>query len=126
MQKMPEAPSYLTPEQDVVWREIIASRAGNLIQPESYRLLVEYCRAVVECDKIASQLDAFDPSWVGDNDGLKRWDKLQAMAARSQGVVSTLATKLRIATNGIVRGENAGTILKKSSKPKPWELVSDA
>lgn len=126
LQAMPEAPSYLTPEQDTVWREVIASRAGDLIQLESYRLLVEYCRAVVECDKIAAQLDAFDPSWAADTDGLKRWDKLQAMAARSQGVVATLATKLRIATSSSVRAENAGTVLKKSSKPKPWELVSDA
>ena len=125
LQKMPEPPSYLTPEQDVVWREIISSRAGDLIGPEAYRLLVEYCRAIVEGDKIASQLDAFDPTWLGDDEGLKRWDKLQAIACRNQGVVATLATKLRLATSSTVRAENAGTVMKKGAKLKPWEMAID-
>jgi len=103
LQKMPEPPAYLTPEESTVWGEIIASRAGDLIQSEAFRLLVEYCRAVVLGDKIAAQLDAFDPSWVADDDGLKRWGKLQQMAARNQGVIATLATKLRIATSSSVR-----------------------
>jgi hypothetical protein len=123
LHKMAEPPSYLTPEQDTVWREIVSSRAGDLIGTESFRLLVEYCRAISECDKIAVQLDAFDPSWAADEEGLKRWDKLQAMAARAQGVASTLATKLRIATSSSVRAENAGTIMKKGAKLKPWEVV---
>lgn len=123
LQKMPEPPAYLTPEQDIVWREVISSRAGDLIGVEAFRVLVEYCRAVVEGDKIASQLDAFDPSWLADDDGLKRWDKLQAIACRNQGVLATLATKLRIATSSSVRAENAGTILKKGAKAKPWEVA---
>lgn len=122
LQKMPEPPGYVTPEQDAVWREVIGSRAGDLIGPESYRLLIEYCRAVVEGDKIAAQLDAFDPSWLADDEGLKRWDKLQAIATRNQGVIATLATKLRIATSSTVRAENAGTVMKKGAKLKPWEM----
>ena len=125
LQKIPEPPSYLTPEQDGVWREVMLSRAGDLIGLESHRLLVEYCRAVQECNKIAAQLDAFVPSWAADDEGLKRWDKLQAMAARSQGVVATLATKLRLATSSSVRAENAGTVLKKGTKRKPWEFVNE-
>lgn len=125
LQKMPEPPAYLTPEEDTEWRRIVASRAGDLIEPQSYRLLVEYCRAVVLGDKIAAQLDAFDPSWIADDDGLKRWDRLQQMAARNQGVLATLATKLRIATSSSVRAENAGTVLKKGAKRKPWEFDSE-
>lgn len=121
--RMPEPPAYLTPEQDSVWREVIASRAGDLIGPEAYRLLVEYSRAVDLGDKIAAQLDAFDPAWIADDDGLKRWDRLQAMAARNQGVVATLATKLRLATSSSVRAENAGTVMKKGAKLKPWEVA---
>ena len=102
--RMPEPPAYLTPEQDSVWREVIASRAVDL------------------GDKIAAQLDAFDPAWIADDDGLKRWDRLQAMAARNQGVVATLATKLRLATSSSVRAENAGTVMKKGAKLKPWEV----
>ena len=123
--KFPEPPAYLTPEQDTIWREVIVSRAGELIGPESYRLLVEYARSADLGNKIAAQLDAFDPDWIADDDGLKRWDRLQMMAARNQGVLSTLATKLRIATSSSVRAENAGTILKKGAKKKPWEFDED-
>ena len=96
-----------------------------MIGTESYRLLVEYARSADLGNKIAAQLDAFDPDWIADDDGLKRWDRLQMMAARNQGVLSTLATKLRIATSSSVRAENAGTILKKGAKKKPWEFDED-
>ena len=125
LQKIPEPPAYLTPNQETIWREVMASRASDLIGLEAFRLLVEYCRAVSECDKVASQLDAFDPVWAADEEGLKRWDKLQAMAARAQGVVSTLATKLRIATSSSVRAENAGTVMQKGAKLKPWEFANE-
>lgn len=121
LQKMPEPPAYLTPEEDTEWRRVIASRAGDLIGPESFALLVEYCRAVVFGNKVAAQLDAFDMAWLQDDDGLKRLDKLHQIQARNQGVLSTLATKLRIATSSSVRAENAGTIMKKGAKKKPWE-----
>lgn len=123
--KMPEPPSYLTPEQHQVWSEVMGSRAGDLIQPQSFNLLIEYCRAVDMGNKISAQLDAFDPQWVADEDGLKRWDKLHQMAARNQGVISTLATKLRLATTASVRLENASTVLQKGAKLRPWEVNHD-
>lgn len=121
LDKFPQPPAYLSPEEDTEWRRIISSRAGDLIGEESFGLLVEYCRAIVIGNKIASQLDAFDMAWMADDEGLKRFDKLHQIAARNQGVLTTLATKLRIATSSSVRAENAGTIMKKGAKKKPWE-----
>lgn len=125
LEKIPQPVAYLSPEEDTEWRRIISSRAGDLIGVEAYGLLTEYCRAIVTGNKIAAQLDAFDMSWLADDDGLKRFDKLHQIAARNQGVMTTLATKLRIATSSSVRAETAGTVMKKGEKKKPWEFDNE-
>lgn len=125
LEKLPQPTAYLSPEEDTEWRRIISSRAGDIIGVEAYSLLVEYCRAIVIGNKIAAQLDAFDVSWLADDDGLKRFDKLHQIAARNQGVMTTLATKLRISTTSTIRPENASTIMKKGEKKKPWEFDNE-
>ena len=105
LEKIPQPVAYLSPEEDTEWCKIISNRVtGN---------------------KIAAQLDAFDMSWLADDDGLKRFDKLHQIAARNQGVMTTLATKLRIATSSSVRAETAGTVMKKGEKKKPWEFDNE-
>lgn len=121
LQKLPEPPSYLTPEQEDVWRLVVASRGGDLIAPESFPVLVEYCRAVISANQVAAQLDAFDPEWAKDDEGLKRWDKLLAMQDRLAGKVASLAGKLRLTPSSRVQAVSAGRNADKGAKRKPWE-----
>lgn len=121
LDRIPEPPSYLTPEQDDLWRLVMASRGGDLIAPESFPVLVEYCRAVTAANHIASQLDAFDPSWAGDDEGLKRWDKLLAMQDRIAKNVASLGAKLRLTPSSRVQAISAGRNANKGAKKKPWE-----
>jgi len=121
LQRLPEPPAYLTPEQEDIWRLVVASRGGDLIAPESFPVLVEYCRAVTSANHVASQLDAFDPSWVADDEGLKRWDKLLAMQDRLAGKVASLAGKLRLTPSSRVQAISAGRHADKGAKLKPWQ-----
>lgn len=121
LQKLPEPPSYLTPEQEDVWRLVVASRGGDLIAPESFPVLVEYCRQVISANQVAAQLDAFDPEWAKDDEGLKRWDKLLAMQDRLAGKVASLAAKLRLTPSSRVQAISAGRHADKGAKRKPWE-----
>lgn len=118
---LPQAPSYLTPEQDEIWRVVIASRGGDLIAPESYPVLVEYCRAVTGANQIAAQLDEFLPEWAKDEEGLKRWDKLLAMQDRLAKTVASLGAKLRLTPSSRVQAISAGRNADKGQKRKPWE-----
>ena len=120
--KLPSPPAYLTPEQEDVWRMVIASRGGDLIAPESFPVLIEYCRAVIAGNQIAAQLDSFDTSWVADDEGLKRWDKLLAMQDRSAKIVASLAAKLRLTPSSRVQAISAGRNANKGAKRKPWEV----
>lgn len=125
LQKLPEPPSYLSPEQEDVWRLVVASRGGDLISPESYPVLVEYCRATISANQIAAQLDAFDPEWSKDDEGLKRWDKLLAMQDRVAGKVASLAGKLRLTPSSRVQAISAGRNADKGAKRKPWEFEEE-
>lgn len=122
LQRLPEPPSYLTPEQEDVWRLVVASRGGDLIAPESFPVLVEYCRQVISANQVAAQLDAFDPEWAKDDEGLKRWDKLLAMQDRLAGKVASLAGKLRLTPSSRVQAISAGRNADKGAKRKPWEF----
>lgn len=121
LQRLAEPPSYLTPEQDDIWRLVVASRGGDLIAPESFPVLVEYCRAVTSANQVAAQLDAFDQSWASDEEGLKRWDKLLAMQDRLAGKVASLAGKLRLTPSSRVQAISAGRHADKGEKRKPWQ-----
>lgn len=117
----PSPQSYLNPEQDEIWRTVIASRGGDLIAPESYPVLVEYCRAVIGSNQVAAQLDSFSPEWAKDEEGLKRWDKLLAMQDRLAKTVASLAAKLRLTPSSRVQAISAGRNADKGQKRKPWE-----
>ena len=121
LQRLPEPPSYLTPEQEDVWRMVVASRGGDLIAPESFPVLVEYCRQVISADQVAAPLEAFGPEWSKDDEGLKRWDKLLAMQDRLAGKVASLAGKLRLTPSSRVQAISAGRNADKGAKRKPWE-----
>ena len=123
--RLPEPPSYLTPEQEDIWRVVVASRGGDLIAPESFPVLVEYCRSVISANQVAAQLDAFDQEWSKDEDGLKRWDKLLAMQDRLSRNVASLAAKLRLTPSSRVQAISAGRNADKGAKRKPWERLED-
>lgn len=120
-EKLPEPPQNLTPPQVEVWKLVIGSRGGDMIDPEAFPILVEYCRAVTMADEIAAQLAEFDPKWVKLDEGLRRWDRLTAMQARTQGVIATLGVKLRISPSSRIRADKAGPIAAKGAKRRPWE-----
>ena len=121
--KLPEPPAYLTPEQEDIWRLVVASRGGDLIAPESFPVLVEYCRAVTGSNQVAAQLDSFDPEWSKDDEGMKRWDKLLAMQDRLSRNVASLAAKLRLTPSSRVQAISAGRNANKGVKLKPWETL---
>lgn len=118
LRPIPKAPEHLTESQSDIWCLVMNSRAGELITPESYPVVVEYCRAVVAADQVAQELDEFKPEWRKTDEGLRRWDKLLAMQDRLAGKIASLAVKLRITPSTRVHPEKAGTNARKD-----WEIV---
>lgn len=121
--KMPQPPSYLAPEAEEVWRVVVASRGGDLIAPEAYPVLVEFCRAVAQATTLGRLVDDFDPRWARDAEGLERWDRLQKMHDRAARRMAALATKLRLPPSSRVQAISAGRNADKGPKCKPWEFT---
>ena len=93
---IPRPPSHLTPAQSEVWRLVMAASAGQYIASEAFPVLVEFCRAVVEADRIAAEVDRFDMAWSREPDGMKQLKALHAMQDVAARRVTNIATRLRI------------------------------
>jgi hypothetical protein len=73
------------------------------------------------------EIEAFDPAWIADDDGLRRLDKLTAIAERESRAASSLATRLRITRQAVEHPTTVGRSLKNQAKTrKPWELPLEA
>ena len=122
-QRFAEPPGHLTPAQAETWRMVVSTPTGDMIGPECFGVLTEYCRCVEHAEKVAEQLDQVDPSWAKDDDGLKRWDKLLGMQDRLAARIALLATKLRATPSTRYRASKAALLAEKANKLKPWEVA---
>lgn len=90
-------------------------------------MLENYVRHVVRGRILASEIEAFDQSWMADDDGLDRFDKLLKMAERESRAASSLATRLRITRHSQIDPQTSGRKFARQGRAqKPWELPESA
>lgn len=119
--RMPDPPDTLTLEQQEIWNMVLSSRGGDLIAREAYPVLVEYCKAVSNANKISGALDSFEADCADDPERLERWHKLLRMQEQHSRLVATLAGKLRLTPASRIQPISAGRNAAKGDKLKPWE-----
>lgn len=81
--------------------------------PETWPLLVAYCRHTVTARMVAALLEATDP--VED---LARYDRLSRIGVRQSNILVTLATKMRLTHTARYRVDKRVPV---SATPKPWD-----
>lgn len=118
-------PAILTPAQRVVWMETVNSKPSEWFGPEHVPILEAYCRHVVTARTLAEQIETFDPEWIKDDDGLKRFDRILAMHTRETGRVNELARAMRLTQQSIYRADKAATLEKRGRASKPWQTPVD-
>jgi hypothetical protein len=116
------APAILNDAQMEVWHEVVNDQPASAFTPTHAPLLEQYCRHIVQARILDQQLQNFDPEWMADEDGLKRYDRLLAMAEREGRAASSLATRLRITRQAVDHNTVARAIKNQSKERKPWEL----
>ena len=120
---IPRPPSHLTPAQGEVWRLVMAASAGQYIATEAFPVLVEYCRAVVEADRIAAEVDRFDMAWSREPDGMKQLKGLHAMQDVAARRVTNIATRLRIPPSSRIHQRTAGSAeARHNPNRRPWDV----
>lgn len=120
--QLPPPPARMSDEQGLIWRTVMASPIAQLIRPEAWPILEEYCRAVVNARRIGALIDSLDP----ETSTIDEWDKLLNMQARTQRAMQSLAEKLRIPPSTVHNGEKtaAKLISHAKSTERPWEDLS--
>jgi hypothetical protein len=111
----------LTPAQARIWDSVIGSRGADLIAPEAYPVLVEYCRAAALANQIAIELTKFDTGRTKNRTTMRRWAALQAMQERAARSVALLAGKLRLTPSSRAAPGTVGRNADKGAKFKPWQ-----
>ena len=121
-----QPPLHLTDAERVVWFEVVNDQPADAFMVTHAPLLELYCRHVVNARVIADEITNFDRAWLADDDGLKRYDRLLAMAERESRAASSLATRLRITRQAVDHPTTVARGLKNKGKArKPWQLPSD-
>ena len=117
-QRLPP-PAALTPAQKAEWVAVVNSRPADWFGPENASSLIQYCRHKVQADIIAQQLENFDPQWLADEDGLKRYDKLTQLQERESRTINALLRSMRLTQQSLVRAEKS---VNKPRGRKPWQV----
>ena len=115
-------PADLTAAQKAVWVSLVNARPADWFGDEHAGMLAQYCRHKVQSDLIAQQLEHFDPAWLVDDEGLKRFDKLGAMLERETRAMNALLRSMRLTQQSLVRADKAVPVNKGK---KPWQVESD-
>jgi hypothetical protein len=121
----PEPPAELTLEQAEIWRSIVATKPPTWFTPDSFPLLVAYCRLTTDARSVQALLAGFDPAWAADKEGLERYDKLIRLRCTIAGRLAQLATKMRLAQQSRY-DEKAASVASSHTVAgtKPWQRVA--
>ena len=120
-------PVHISAAERSVWIELVNDQPADAFTPTHVPLIELYCRHVVQARVLADELVNFDRSWMADDEGLKRYDRLLAMAERESRAASSLATRLRITRQAVEHPGTVGRAIAGQVKSrKPWELPQDA
>lgn len=109
------------------WLRVVNDQPAGSFTSTHAPMLEMYCKHIVKARMLDDEIEAFDRAWMADDDGLRRLDKLTAMAERESRAASSLATRLRITRQAVEHPTTVGRSLKNQAKSrKPWELALDA
>lgn len=90
----PEPPSHLTSDHKRIWRQVVNALPADWFGPETYPLLIQYCRHTVRAEKLAILIDWQENNEIPDP---RLYTKLVGQELLQSQVLTTLATKMRLA-----------------------------
>lgn len=119
-------PPSLSPAQKAVWVSVVNSRPADWFGEEHGPMLAQYCRHKVQADIIAQQLEAFNPAWLADEEGLKRYDRLLAMNERESRAMTSLLRNMRLTQQSLIRADKVVKSAGGGKGLKPWQTENEA
>jgi hypothetical protein len=110
----PEPPEYLSADEQILWREVVATKPADWFMRDTQPLLVAYC----QCTMMHRDL-------------IRRWHALSSDAPVDAALVklinetsnrmSSLAVKMRLTNQSRFTPGAASTATRKVAALRPWE-----
>lgn len=120
-------PAHLNDAVRAEWLRVVNDQPAGAFTETHAPLLEMYCKHIVKARMLDDEIEVSDPNWMRDAEGLKRMERLTAMAERESRAASSLATRLRITRQAVEHPTTVGRSLKNQTKSrKPWELPLEA
>jgi len=122
VQQRLQPPLHINDAMRQVWVEAVNDQPADAFSDVHIPLLEMYCGHVVKARLVNQEIENFDLEWLRDDDGLKRYDRLTAIAERESRAASALARSLRITRQATVHPVTAGRANARMAKgAKPWQ-----
>jgi hypothetical protein len=104
---------------------VLNSKPAEWFKDEHVPILMQYVRHVETADILSRAIDAFDTARLGDDEGLRQYEKLTSMRSREAGVIHNLARSMRLTQLAIYQSTKEATMDNKSASRKPWQSSND-
>jgi hypothetical protein len=118
----PDPPEELTTEQAEEWREIVASLPADWFKRETWPLLLQYCRHIVNARRIARLIEAAQDMDMGDRTALMRLNRLLSTQERQTGALVSLGTRMRLTNQSRYTPLKAASRTRGSGGKPIWEV----
>jgi len=116
-------PPYLTPAQKAYWVTVVNSKPADWFSDEHELMLAQLCRHKVTSDVIAQQQEAYDPAWLTDDEGLKRFAILARCQETETRAMGALMRAMRLTQQSLIRADKA--VGNQGKGRKPWQIEND-
>ncbi len=113
-------PAELTEYEAHIWASVVNTKPADWFQADTLPLLLSYCKHVSHASTLDNEIRKFNPEWLRDDDGLRRYKLLTDMRERESRALTALARSMRLSHQSQYRAESAATAKKKAEK-RPWE-----
>src|SRR6185503_11312910 len=111
----------MTKKQAAIWRKVVATKPVDWFAPDSFALLVCYCRACETADLLQDKIDTFELGALDDRQGLARYEKLLKMRSLQVANIGSLATKMRLSQQSRYQAKTAEAADRRANTGKLWE-----
>lgn len=118
-------PESLRAVEAEIWLMVTNALPADWFGRDQLPLLLAYCKHSARAQLLDEQIDAFEPKWLKQDEGLRRYDKLLAMRERETRQITSLARSMRLTQQSRTHKDAAATAAASSKTPsdKPWAAV---
>jgi hypothetical protein len=117
-----EPPAGMPEVQAAIWRETVKGEPADFFNTATLRgLLQEYCRHKAVADEMSILIDEFDPTWLAEPKGMRRYEWLLKVRRVESKAASDIATKLRLTNLSRMRSRAAEPKIEiEGGEDDPW------